>query len=268
MRNRVPTLFLCLALTAAADGARAQETPENRSTTAPQWYVGTTYGYQSFFNDIDAWQIGSVSIGHKTSAGSVIARANYANRFGNQGYQGEIDAYPRLTEGVYAYLNIGYSQSSSVFPEWRSGAEIFASLPDAYEASVGYRQLRFGGPPVTLFTGAVGKYSGNYWFSLRPYVRSKDSGLSASGSLLARRYYEDGDHYIGARIGFGSTPSDQLAPDQTQLRTSSFTGGIQGSTSVAPSVLGTWSVVFDHEELSSTRTRKSVSLDLGARLLF
>ncbi|HVZ77666.1 MAG TPA: YaiO family outer membrane beta-barrel protein, partial [Gemmatimonadaceae bacterium] len=195
-----------------------------------------------------------------------IARVNRAERFGSSGGQVEVDAYPHIAQGVYAYLNLGYS-SASLFPEWRSGGEIFTSLPSAYEASIGYRQLRFDGVPVTLFTGAVGKYSGNYWFSLRPYVREKDNGLSASASLTTRRYFADGDHYLGARVGFGSTPSDQLYQDQVS-RVSSFSAAVQGSGDLVRSLLATWSLGYDREEITRGLVRNSVSLSAGIRASF
>jgi YaiO family outer membrane protein len=257
---------LVSAIATMAPVASAQEPTEGRLVT-PQWFAGASYGVQSFTSDIAAWQLGSVSLSHRDSRGTFIVRGNYARRFSRDGVQGEIDAYPRLSKRVYAYLNIGYSKDA-VFPEWRSGAELFTSLPDAYEASLGYRQLRFAGSPVTLFTGALGKYVGNYWFSLRPYVASKTSGTSASANMQARRYYEDADHYVGARIGFGSTPTDQLVPDQAVVRTNAFTAAIQGSTPLSSSVLGTWSAGFEHERLSASSTRRSVAAEAGLRVAF
>lgn len=82
---------------------------------------------------------------------------------------------------------------------------------------MGYRQLRFDRVPVTLFTGAVGRYVGNYWISFRPYVRAVESSSSASGSVTARRYFADGDHFVGGRIGYGSTPPDQVTLDPDAL---------------------------------------------------
>ena len=64
---------------------------------------------------------------------------------------------------------------------------------------MGARQLRFSGVPVTLYTGAIGKYTGNYWISGRTYVRE---GGSASASVTVRRYGEDSENWIGARASF------------------------------------------------------------------
>ncbi|MBI3567991.1 MAG: YaiO family outer membrane beta-barrel protein [Gemmatimonadetes bacterium] len=261
--------ILAAALVASCPLAlHAQDVTETRKDVKPATFVSADYSYQSFNGDIDAWQLADISIGRRTTAGSIIARVNYANRFASGGGQLEVDAYPRLTKDMYAYLNVGYS-GSSIFPEWRSGAELFASLPGAWEASAGYRQLRFNGSPVTLLTGAVGKYVGDYWFSLRPFVRPKDNGTSASASLTARRYFEDGDHYVGARVGFGSSPTDVVTPDSLTLsRTQAFSAALQGSGDITKGVLGIWTLGYDSEELDSGRKRNSWTAAIGLKVTF
>lgn len=249
-----------------ASSARAQDNAEVRENAPKTSSLGIEYTYQSFRSSIEPWHLAALSIGQRSTRGTVIGRVNYARRFGETGYQVEADAYPRLSDRMYAYLNLGYS-GAAIFPGWRSGAELFTTLPAAYEASLGYRQLRFAGPPVTLFTGAVGKYVGNYWFSMRPYVRYRDSGTSTSASLTGRKYFADGDNWIGARAGFGSTPSDQLTADQS-ARTSSLSGALQGSGGVYGAALGIWTVGFDREELQPATYRNSVTLSGGVKVPF
>lgn len=155
----------------------------------------------------DPWQVVSLSYGRKTKLGSVIARVNMAKRFGDTGFQYEIDAYPKISENNYGYLNYGFSQSS-VFPDHRFGAEIFHSFPKAFEGSLGMRTLFFGSSDVTIYTGSVGKYISNYWISLRSYVTPGTTGTSVSGQLQMRRYFSDPENYIGLRLGYGVSPDD------------------------------------------------------------
>ena len=246
--------------------ARAQDASAFRKVTAPVVAVAADFTYVSLSGDTDPWRLGSVSVSRRAAAGSLFARVNYANRFATDGVQVEADAYPRVNENVYLYLNAGYS-GASIFPEWRFGGEAFTSLPGAWEASVGFRQLRFGGSPVTLFTGAVGKYVGNYWYSLRPFIRRREGGLSASAGLTARRYFEDGDHWVGVAASFGSSPTDRVTPDavgRTQARSLS----LNGSAGLAPRLLGTWTVGHDVEELAPGRTRTSVTFTAGLKRSF
>lgn len=259
-------MAVALAASFASDTLTAQATTGPRPDVVRPSSIGLDYTYQNFRGDIDPWHLVALTAGRRTSRGSIIGRINYADRFASDGVQVEADAYPRLGDGLYAYLNLGYSRAS-IFPGWRSGAELFGSLPHAYEASLGYRQLRFGGPPVTLLTGSVGKYVGNHWFSLRPYIRSKATGTSGSASFTARRYFQDGDNWLGGRIGVGSTPGDQLVQDQTD-RTSSFGASIQGSRTVQASLVGTWSAGYDSEQLGPRRARTSLTVSTGLKYLF
>ncbi|MEO7457266.1 MAG: YaiO family outer membrane beta-barrel protein [Gemmatimonadaceae bacterium] len=261
----IRTAAVVLALFACARIAPAQEASESRKDTPRITTLGVDDTYQNFMGDIEPWHVASVSLGQRTSAGSLVARANVARRFATTGTQVEVDAYPRLGNGRYAYLNAGYS-SASIFPDWRFGGELYTNLPDAWEASLGFRHLRFDTTHVTLYTGTVGKYSGNYWLSLRPFIRSKAGSTSASASITGRRYYQDGDNYIGARVGFGSTPSDQLTPDVAVSRTNSFSAAINGSRSLSSTLLGTWSLGGDSEEITTTETRRSITGSAGLKI--
>lgn len=120
---------------------------------------------------------------------------------------------------------------------------------------------------MTLYTGSVGKYVGNYWFSLRPFVRSRDAGTSASASLTARRYFADADHYLGARVGYGNSPSDQVTPQDVE-RINSFSVGVHGSGGPWTNVVASWSAGYDREELTPGQTRRSWPLTVGLMLIF
>ncbi len=148
----------------------------------------------------------SLSYSRKTTVGSIIPRINYANRFETHGLQYELDFYPKLSKTFYAYLNYGYS-NASIFPDHRVGAELYANLPKAFETSFGVRYLDFTTTKATVFTGSMGLYRGNYYFSLRPYVTPQDNGdVSLSGGLLVRKYLKDGDNYLGINVGMGYSP--------------------------------------------------------------
>jgi len=264
-RRRCVLVSLLLAPLVPSPGA-AQDATAARKASAPVVTVAADFSYVSFSGGTDPWRLGSVSMSRRTAAGSLIARVNYANRFATNGVQVEADAYPRVSDKVYLYLNAGYS-AASIFPSWRFGGEAFTSLPHAWEASAGFRQLRFDGTPVTLFTGAVGKYIGNYWLSLRPYLRAKDGGLSASAGLTGRRYFEDGDHWVGAAASYGSSPTDRITPDAIG-RTHALSLSLNGSTGLTPRLLATWTLGHDAEELTPGHTRRSTTVAAGLKLSF
>lgn len=252
-----------LALALVPGIARAQDTQPSLGARSS---LSVDYTYTHFQDGTDPWQLASVSLGRRTAAGSIMGRVNVADRFATRGAQFEVDAYPRLGEKAYAYLNVGYA-GSDVFPTWRFGGELYANLPNAWEASFGVRELRFDASDVTLYTGAIGKYAGNYWISLRPFVRPDAGDVSASVNLTVRRYYENADHYVGFRIGYGSTPTDRLNPGELQ-RTSAFAAAVRGTRPVGSGTFALWSLGYDREELEAGTIRNRIELSLGLRIDF
>lgn len=155
----------------------------------------------------DPWQIGALSYGRKTKFGSVIARVNLASRNANQGFQGELDAYPKFGENNYGYLNYGFSQSA-VFPKHRLGAEWYHNFPNSFEGSLGMRFLQFNDSHVSIYTATLGKYVGNYWLSLRSFITPGSEGVAVSALFQVRRYFSDPENYLGLRLGYGISPDD------------------------------------------------------------
>lgn len=176
--------------------------------------IRVAYTYDFFEKKLnqDPWQLAAISYGRKTAIGTLIGRVNRAERFGQTGYQFEMDAYPGITENNYAYLNAGYS-NATIFPQTRFGAEWYHSFPKAFEGSLGMRALYFTGSGTYMLTGSVGKYSGNYWISLRSFVIPSSTGTTASGSLQMRRYFSDPENYVGVRVGYGISPDERSYGD-------------------------------------------------------
>ncbi len=174
--------------------------------------ISLSYTYDSFdkVTNRDPWQLTYLQYTRKTGFGTVIGRISQARRFETNGTQFEVDAYPRISENQYLYLNLGLS-NSSIYPAQRAGFELNTSLPKAFEASLGFRVLHFSGSKrVIIYTGSLGKYVGNYWFSLRPFVTPNENDASFSVYFLTRRYFTDPENYIGVRLGIGSSPDERL----------------------------------------------------------
>lgn len=170
--------------------------------------IGLSYSYVYFdkqFND--PWHLTSIDYSRQTKIGSFIGRINYANRFNSNGLQFELDAYPRLGKNLQAYINGGYSKNVGVFPKYRAGLSIYASLPLSFEAEAGVRYLTFG-EDTWIYTASVGKYYKNYWFNFRTYVSPSFSKISKSFSLTTRYYYGGSDDYLSLRIGTGLSPDN------------------------------------------------------------
>ena len=202
-------LLLALALPLAA-----QEKPKIETKTElaaePLNSFSLDYEYEHYQqNALDPWRLYTAELSHKFGFGSVIARVNRAHRFATYGTQYEVDAYPHIMPGMYAYLNAGWSRDS-IFPNHRYGGEVFKTLGHAFEGSIGFRRLLFSSTNVTLYTGSIAKYRGNYYYVLRPYVSHDNTGTSWSGQVQLRRYYESADTYWGIRGGYGKSPTEDI----------------------------------------------------------
>jgi YaiO family outer membrane protein len=171
------------------------------------------FTYEEFSKHFSPARYAFVQASRNTGLGSVVGRVNYASRSGKQTFQPELELYPKLHRNLYGYLNAAFSDGS-LFPKQRYGAEVFASLPLSMEASAGIRHQSFGPDrKVTIYTGSVGYYTGNYWLSIRPYIIPDSARTGVSASATVRRYFSSPEHYFSVRMGAGFSP--ELLSTQT-----------------------------------------------------
>ena len=167
--------------------------------------LSVSYSLDHFTQIYDPMHYYSLQYGKETPLGSIIGRVNVNEKFASYGTQFEIDAYPSLAEGLYAYMNVGYSQSS-IFPGWRYGFQLYKSLPQSFEISAGIRSLKFGETYTNIYTGSLGKYFGNSFIFFVPYLIPSEEGLSKSGNLTFRNYGANEDIYFAITAGMGFSP--------------------------------------------------------------
>ncbi|WP_276373795.1 YaiO family outer membrane beta-barrel protein [Chryseolinea sp. H1M3-3] len=175
-----------------------------------KYTAGISYNIDAFSRTFDPAHYVSAQLGRSNNWGSSILRLNYASRFETNGFQTEVDLYPKIAKGVYVYLNYGFS-STGLFPEHRGGAEIFSKLPKSLEVSGGARYLYFDtNTKITIYTGSIGWYFKSYWLSVRPYITpDKVTGTSVSTTVSIRKYFATADHYIGLSLGAGFSPDER-----------------------------------------------------------
>ncbi|MGC1516498.1 MAG: YaiO family outer membrane beta-barrel protein [Maribacter sp.] len=172
----------------------------------------------SVFNEVfDPMGFMSISYKRETALGSIIPRINYSNRFGINGVQLNLDLYPKIAKGMYAYVNYGYS-NSPIYPRHRVGGDVYLNIDGGLEFSAGGRFISFTNTDVTLITNSVGYYTGNYYFSLRSYITpSSDNLTSISGNLLVRKYLKSAVNYLGVNVGIGYSPELRQLTSENQI---------------------------------------------------
>ena len=145
----------------------AQEYRANLNNGLSRNAIGITASVDIYSDVFDPMQYYSLTYRRQTKYGSIIGRVNFNRRFNENGIQYEVDLYPKIAKGLYAYLNIGLSKSF-LFPDVRFGAELYKSLPKSFEVSLGIRTLKYD-TTTNIYTGSLGWYTGNSYLAFRPY---------------------------------------------------------------------------------------------------
>ncbi len=189
------------------------------------WEGSVAQSYDWFNDGQPGWLESQVSLKYRMEGvGTVIARFSHANRFGLDSSLVEIDAYPRIRKGLYAYLNVGWSPDRRLYPGNRFGAELFQSLPHGMEVSGGLRSLGFASR-VNVYTGSVSKYHGRWLLTTRTYLTPDSTGDSYSLQFQGRRYFGDDVSYFGLRYGTGAAPTDTGSLNEIEVLRSHVMAG-------------------------------------------
>jgi YaiO family outer membrane protein len=216
--------------------------------------VGISYDYFYFDKQFaDPWHLVSLDYSRLTKMGSIIGRINYANRFGKNGVQYEVDAYPHISKTFYAYANFGYSENVGVFPQWRAGFSLYANLPRSFELELGSRFLYFSSP-TNILTGYLGKYYKNYLLGIKAYITPVDNSVSQSYSALARYYFGGADDFVGLSIGTGIYPDERALQQQLNSTLKAYWGRFEIRHVVKTfNIIGFNASVINQEYLPKTK---------------
>ncbi|WP_366182458.1 YaiO family outer membrane beta-barrel protein [Flavobacterium ovatum] len=232
---------------------KAQEYKASLNQTLRKNTVGLRSSVDIYSDVFDPMQYHTLKLSRLTKYGSVIAKVNFNRRFNENGTQFEVDLYPRIIKGLYAYMNFGVSDSF-LFPDIRYGAELYKSLPHSLELSLGFRSLQYT-TTTNIYTGSLGWYTGNNYWSVRPYLTPGDGGLSTSGTLNYRRYRSNADNYWSTTVSMGFSPEIyQFKVDNNEntivnLQSQRFNLGYYFTTNKNRNA---WGAQFDitHQEIS------------------
>ena len=189
----------------------------------------------------------SAQVGRNFTFGSLTMRINTANKFGKRGFQYEVESYAHFTKNIYANLFVGYAYDA-IFPKEKYGAELYFKLPAGFEYSAGIRYQTFT-ESSSFYTTSLGNYYKDYWFNFRAYINPKTDSTFQSTSLkntsltmivAARKYFGDGDNYLGIKLSRGKSP-DESARLEQGIQTRSYSAGIEAQKSA----FGRWVIKVD-----------------------
>lgn len=230
-----------------------------------KYAVTVSYRYDYFKEAFDPWKFTELGLTRHTPYGPVIGRIKYVQRFGSSGTQFNIEAYPSITDGLYAYISGGYSESS-IHPKYRFDLSIHKSLPASIEMEAGIRYLDFVSSQADFYTASLTKYQGRYLFTLRTYYVPSTQNNSKSLSGIIRRYFGNANTYLSFTGGFGSA-NTQIEFSQDIQTQNSWSLGIEGQYPLSDRFLVRGDVGYESSEFQQfIRERFSFKAFLTYRL--
>lgn len=201
----------------------------------------------------------------------MVGRVVLGERFGAVGIQAEVQAYPRLARRGYLYVAAAVSPHRDVFVPFRAGLEPFVYPGGTAELSAGARLFRTGDTSIVSYTGSIGWYFGNYWFSLRPYATPWNGSVDLAGELAFRRYFAGRYDYVGFYVS-GSAGADPVSNDPGRLTRPETLQGYAARierrrTSPAGDVRFSYGLGVAREEVFNGQHRMRYSLMFGLHSL-
>ena len=182
----------------------ARDVRDRLNAASRPWWVGLTYANDSFSDDRDAWHEFGASLTRLTPRGSIIVRATEARRFSLEDRLIEVEFYPRFRPGTYAFVGVGASQDSTLYPSHRIAFDLYQSVGAGFEVSGGFRRLDFGAA-TSIYVATASRYTGNWMLTGKVFhVPGKGRQDSTSYHVGFRRYVRgDGVSYLGLTVGHG-----------------------------------------------------------------
>jgi YaiO family outer membrane protein len=230
------------------------------------WHVKTEYSLDAFNDGGDPWHELAVSIGHETPRGSIIVRGTNAARFGYTDQLVEVEAYPSLRAGTYAFLSVGAGTRRDLFPEYRAAFDLYQSIGHGVELSGGYRRLKFT-EPVSIYVGTATKYLGQWAVIERVSFVPGGESDSWSFHTESRRYLGGaGTSYLAAAYSHGFYRDEPRGiGDPIRLRSNTVRGQMNLDVSPRTRVLITVSSGRQERSLRTPLWQTTVSAGTAYR---
>lgn len=169
------------------------------------------YRLDKVYSNSTKWQSFSLEYQRDVPDMLVSARYNYANRFGLQGGQFEVEAYPKFSKRNYAYLSLAYSESK-LFANYTLGASLFHNVKDDLEIEGGFRYILFdSNTPILVGITSIGKYTSDFWFNYRFSMVKASRFDGTLHRLRVRKYLNNKWNYVFMDATMGVTERDLQA---------------------------------------------------------
>jgi YaiO family outer membrane protein len=177
---------------------------QRAGTAGHSWTATLSYAIDRFSDDRVPWHEQAVALSRSTPIGAIAFRGTRAVRFSRNDVQLEVEMYPVLRAGTYAFVGFGFASDASLYPRRRAAIDLYQSLGGGVEVSAGYRRLEFT-DDTDIYLATLTKYFGHWMASGKVYhVPGQGPIDPTSYHGIVRRYFgADGTSFIGAGYGDG-----------------------------------------------------------------
>ncbi len=168
------------------------------------WQIRTGVALDSFNDNRAAWHEAQFGVSRTTAMGPVSLKAWRADRFGLHDQQVELEAYPQIRPGTYAYVAAAVSPDAILYPRYRYAADLYQRLGAGFEGSAGMRRLGFGNG-VNVYVGSLSKYFGRWMATGRTFITPEAASRARTYHASMRRYVGDEGTWVAVRYGKGAS---------------------------------------------------------------
>ena len=201
-----------VAMAPSRTDARAMHEQLRQEVRGGEAVVGIEY--KQWRQQLPEWREAGISARQNAALGPVIARLSVVDRGPLRDDRLTLEAYPAFSRG-YLALAGAIATEGTVYAQSSASAEVYGSLTERLEGSLGYRRMNFD-TGVDLIGGSLGVYAGQFLLGARGAHVLNDGGSSVV--LSARRFLGDGGAYLGAKVATGSVPVELRTPTDFEVR--------------------------------------------------
>lgn len=168
----------------------------------------------SFLGDFPirkTWNTTSIGYAHLFKWGSLGSSITRSKRFVDQGILYKIEAYPQLGPKLYAHIDLNYSSKNDFYQDYGVSTSLYYTFFKKIEFEAGFKYLDFD--TATFLTSIIGctLYERDYYINLRAAIGPNiQENYIQNYQLTARRYLNDSESYLFAKIGTGISPDEAL----------------------------------------------------------
>lgn len=237
-------------------------------TVAPYWEL-TAYTLNASVNTPpNVWDWSSVYLYRKNQYGAFGGAVNYANRFGQSVSQLLLNAQPKITDKLW--LDVGYANANNptLLPDDTIFGEVYGIVGNSVELSLGDSYKKIEHTYFNTYTGSIGKYISNYYFSFRPnhYV-PKSGPKSTLYTVRARRYGVDNPaQYFGIGYSAGTSPDLYDLLTVTFFRVRENIIFVEGQQPITNSFAFIYGAGYETQKYPNAFVRRLPYMNIGVKL--